>query len=105
MPPIRITKHLDSETLYLPELRPLIGHDVEIVVSDEVARASDEFWNPPTLDELARRQGVKPFSSTKQLSCPELKDAFEGFDEYLEARRKEQLDLQAKRDLEVEQDK
>jgi hypothetical protein len=32
---IRITRRLDSETLHLPELRPLIGHDIEIVVTDK----------------------------------------------------------------------
>ena len=32
---IRIKTHLDSETLTLPELKPLIGHDVEIVVREE----------------------------------------------------------------------
>ena len=32
---IRITRRLDSETLHLPELRPLIGHDVEIVVTEK----------------------------------------------------------------------
>jgi hypothetical protein len=31
---IRIQKRIDSETLHLPELRPLIGHDVEIVVHE-----------------------------------------------------------------------
>ncbi|HMO54577.1 MAG TPA: hypothetical protein PJ994_08745 [Tepidiformaceae bacterium] len=30
---LRIKRHLDSETLYLPELRDLIGQDVEITVS------------------------------------------------------------------------
>jgi hypothetical protein len=32
---IHIRKHLDSETLYLPELRPLIGKIVEIIVREE----------------------------------------------------------------------
>ena len=31
---IRIRKKIDSETLHLPELRPLLGHTVEIVVFD-----------------------------------------------------------------------
>jgi hypothetical protein len=34
METIRIRKRLDSETLHLPELRPLIGRDVEIVVTE-----------------------------------------------------------------------
>ena len=37
MEPIRIRKHVDSETLHLPELREVIGRDVEITV-----RATDE---------------------------------------------------------------
>jgi hypothetical protein len=32
---IRIRKRLDSETLYLPELRPLLGRGVEIIVLEE----------------------------------------------------------------------
>ena len=35
MAAIRIRRKLDSETLHLPELRPLIGRDVEIVVQEE----------------------------------------------------------------------
>ena len=34
MSDIRIRRKLDSETLYLPELRPLIGKDVEITVEE-----------------------------------------------------------------------
>jgi hypothetical protein len=33
---IRIHKRLDSETLHLPELKPLIGKTVEISVVEEV---------------------------------------------------------------------
>lgn len=36
MSAIRIRKTLDSDTLYLPELRPLIGRTVEIVVEEAV---------------------------------------------------------------------
>jgi hypothetical protein len=32
---IRIRRKLDSETLHLPEVRPLLGRTVEIVVSAE----------------------------------------------------------------------
>lgn len=35
METIRIRRHLDSEQLNLPELRPLIGRDVEITVVAE----------------------------------------------------------------------
>jgi hypothetical protein len=34
---IRIRTTLDSDTLHLPELKPLIGHAVEIIVLDESA--------------------------------------------------------------------
>ncbi len=33
---IHIHKRLDSETLHLPELKPLVGKDVEIIVREEV---------------------------------------------------------------------
>jgi len=32
---IRIRKTIDSETLHLPELRPLLGRTVEIIVIEE----------------------------------------------------------------------
>jgi hypothetical protein len=39
METIRIRKRLDSETLHLPELRPLIGREVEIVISECVSES------------------------------------------------------------------
>jgi hypothetical protein len=32
---VRIHRQLDSDTLYLPELKPLIGKNVEIIVLEE----------------------------------------------------------------------
>jgi hypothetical protein len=32
---VRILRKLDSETLYLPELKPLIGKTVEIIIKEE----------------------------------------------------------------------
>jgi hypothetical protein len=32
MQAIRVTRTLDSETIYLPQLRPLLGQQVEIIV-------------------------------------------------------------------------
>ena len=32
---IRIRKKIDSETLHIPELRPMIGHEVEIIVLED----------------------------------------------------------------------
>ena len=93
---IRIRRHLDSETLHLPELRGMIGRDVEIIVRDDThattaatnAPGSDEFWNPPSLVELARRQGYRgPFDFHAALGS--LGDAdWEGFDEYIEEMRR-----------------
>lgn len=37
MKAIRIRRRLDSETLCLPELKPLVGKNVEIIVLDESA--------------------------------------------------------------------
>ncbi|MEX0819229.1 MAG: hypothetical protein WD070_06540 [Pirellulaceae bacterium] len=34
MPTITLVRNLESETLHLPELRPFVGHRVEIVVRD-----------------------------------------------------------------------
>lgn len=34
MPTITLTRNLESETLHLPELRPFVGHRVEIVVRE-----------------------------------------------------------------------
>lgn len=36
---LRIRRKLDSETLHLPELKPLIGKTVEIIVLDETGPA------------------------------------------------------------------
>lgn len=47
MPSIHIQTQLESDTLHLPELQPLIGNDVEIVVR-EIARqrpAPKEEWD------------------------------------------------------------
>ena len=39
---IRIRKHIDSETLHLPELREMIGKEVEIIVLEETPTAASE---------------------------------------------------------------
>ena len=36
---VRIRRKLESETLHLPELKPLIGRNVEIIVVEEPATA------------------------------------------------------------------
>ncbi len=46
MKPIRVRKKIESETIHLPELRPLIGKTVEIVVTEEPAApaATEKDW-------------------------------------------------------------
>jgi hypothetical protein len=44
MDAIRIRKTIDSETLHLPELRPLLGRTVEITVAEQPPAVRDEFW-------------------------------------------------------------
>jgi hypothetical protein len=46
---IHIKRKLDSETLHLPELKPLIGRTVEITVEEQPPEVSDQFYA-----ELAR---------------------------------------------------
>ena len=58
MPTITLTRNLESETLHLPELRPFVGHRVEIVVRDsepspELADARTAFLK--TLREIWQR--------------------------------------------------
>jgi hypothetical protein len=52
MSTIRIRKHLDSETLVLPELRPLIGKTVEIRVREQPESPIDEMIDWEYLAEL-----------------------------------------------------
>lgn len=49
---IRIHKQIDSETLHLPELRPLIGKMVEITVREEAVQPDAAKW--AALEQLAR---------------------------------------------------
>lgn len=92
---IRLKKKIDSETLHLPELRPMIGKVVDITVEEEPAEnlkaRSDEFWNPPSLEELARRQGIDPNKPVRfeDLLGSFTEEDFEGFDEWLEESRRQ----------------
>ena len=49
---VRIRKRVDSDTLHLPELRPLIGKEVEIIVREEPA-AQVEFQDLTPVHEAA----------------------------------------------------
>lgn len=48
---IRIRRHLDSETLNLPELRELVGRNVEIIVLDESNGIITDIPKSHTLEE------------------------------------------------------
>jgi hypothetical protein len=49
MTTIRIRRRLDSDTLHLPELRPLIGRTVEIVIAEQPEPGvRDEFYAEAT---------------------------------------------------------
>jgi hypothetical protein len=50
-------------------------------------QASDEFWNPPSLEEMARRQGNEHPISFEELLGSFSEEDFEGFDEWLEEQR------------------
>ena len=41
---IHIKRKLDSDTLHLPELKPLIGRTVEITVEEQPPEVRDEFY-------------------------------------------------------------
>ncbi len=56
---VRIRKHLDSETLHLPELRPLIGKTVEIVVNED-STAPVEPGDYSALRDLLNRDVIDP---------------------------------------------
>jgi len=58
MTEIHLTKDLQSETLTLPELRPLVGKRVEIIVRDISAQSSVEPWD--ALFALAGQDLVDP---------------------------------------------
>lgn len=55
---IRVTQHLLSDTFQLPELRPLIGKKVEIIVRDISAQSSSDRWD--ALIALAGQDLVDP---------------------------------------------
>jgi hypothetical protein len=52
---VRIRRKLDSETLHLPELKPLLGKTVEIIVLEDEARPTIQ---PGTGDWDAAMQAV-----------------------------------------------
>ena len=65
---IRIKRRLDSETLHLPELRPLIGREVEIVIqeSSEAKREAPEL-EKPIWEQFQEVMAKVPENATRQL--------------------------------------
>jgi len=60
---IHLHQKLDSETLYLPELKPMIGKTVEIIVREEAEPPP----NPPSsslsaLSEIAGKDLIDPMA-------------------------------------------
>lgn len=69
---VRIRTHVDSEMVRLPELRPFIGKDVEILVRETPRTSAD---------------AVKPFDfETMKGGWPDAAD--DGFEDAVEAWRK-----------------
>jgi hypothetical protein len=61
MQAIRVHRYIDSETLQLPELRELIGKEVEIVVLEEPAETSSTGRRDySALDEIAGKDLIDP---------------------------------------------
>jgi hypothetical protein len=60
---IRIQRTLDSETLHLPEVKPLIGRTVEITVEEQVPEVRDEFYAetsqfPRSIEEFESQKAI-----------------------------------------------
>ncbi len=91
---IRIRKKIDSETIHIPELRPMIGHEVEIIVLEDRPSSLGEidpqaFWKGKSVDELAKEQGVGVYSFNDPNRVVFTEEDFAGFDETLEEWRNE----------------
>ncbi|HVC95297.1 MAG TPA: hypothetical protein VND64_16495 [Pirellulales bacterium] len=76
MKAIRIHKQLESETLYLPELKPLVGKRVEIIVQEESAPAAGT-GNWADLEQLAHELKDYDFDAWREQRDLDLKHAKE----------------------------
>ena len=108
MSAIRILKHLDSETLHLPELRALVGKDVEIVVEERLPEQNGYVGpmfvpTPPpdslppvkSLDEIMKEQGVKqPMTIERAAGHWPTEEKDDGFEAWIRQQRKEELDAE-----------
>ena len=50
---VRIRKRVDSETLHLPELREMMGKDVEIIVFEDKSAPKDQPQDLSALEAIA----------------------------------------------------
>ena len=78
MSTIRIRQRIESETLHVPELKPLIGRTVEIVIDDNpaapIVKASAADWDAV----LAASQQLEDYdyqAQVDQVAC-DLRDAY-----------------------------
>lgn len=70
---IHIHKTIDSETLHLPELKPVIGHTVEILVFESPTipkiGAAPNTWLPGFWDEISHGWQGEPLVRPDQGAC------------------------------------
>ncbi|MBI3830464.1 MAG: hypothetical protein HY291_13170 [Planctomycetes bacterium] len=108
MSAIRIRKHLDSATLHLPQLRPLIGKNVEITVKERRQRAERArkpitlkpvpAWMPPckTPRQCMLEQGKKPMTIADMRGGWPKDELNDGFEEALKEWRRQEVDEEIK---------
>ena len=63
MTAVRLRRKLDSETLHLPELKPLLGKMVEITVQEESRPSSAGVLEKPATDCFSELSDRKPLDA------------------------------------------
>jgi hypothetical protein len=91
---IRVKRKIDSDTLHIPELKSMIGREVEVVVTERGESALDRvdpkaFWERKTVQQLAQEQGVGKYQFDDPNRYVFSDDDFEGFEDALRQWRKE----------------
>jgi hypothetical protein len=94
MKTIRIRKHIESETLNIPELREVMGKDVEIIVQEDTKATNAAALS---LTDLADDQGKKALPFEKLLG-KFTSDDFSGFEDALNDWRRQDIELQREKD-------
>lgn len=79
---IRVQRHLESETLSLPELKPLIGKDVDIIVVEKTNT------QPPRVGKTPK---PKKFDFKKHFGAGWPDKLDDGFEEAVEKWRREDM--------------